>query len=185
MEKTVRSSISEQGSLRFTLSRSRMRSRTGLASPVENQACGIAHLCRSNHNRGCPTFASFAKVGRDVVGSVETLTLIKYARTLPSISPPPVSSSSLARAHSPIPARARPADSAGHCSTAIAPAPRPSLAPPGFDGCSAASPGAFALSTGRNHRTVVAICALRNRRRSDQWQPRTAAFPICAEQSLV
>ena len=31
-----------QGSPRFTLSRSRMRSRTGLASPVENQACGIA-----------------------------------------------------------------------------------------------------------------------------------------------
>ena len=27
---------------RFTLSKSRMRSRTGLASPVENQACGIA-----------------------------------------------------------------------------------------------------------------------------------------------
>src|SRR5207302_191364 len=31
-----------QGSSRFTLSRSRMRSRTSLASPVENQACGIS-----------------------------------------------------------------------------------------------------------------------------------------------
>src|ERR1022692_4857177 len=43
MEKTVRSRFA-QGSPRFTLSRSRsrMRSRTGLASPVENQACGIA-----------------------------------------------------------------------------------------------------------------------------------------------
>jgi RHS repeat-associated protein len=30
---------------------------------------GLAHLCRSNHNRGCPTFASFAKVGRDAAGS--------------------------------------------------------------------------------------------------------------------
>ena len=35
-----------QGSPRFTLSRSRMRSRTGLASPVENQACGIAKYPR-------------------------------------------------------------------------------------------------------------------------------------------
>src|SRR5713101_5430762 len=30
----------------FTLSRSRVRSRTGLASPVENQACGIAKYPR-------------------------------------------------------------------------------------------------------------------------------------------
>jgi hypothetical protein len=31
-----------QGSPPFTLSRSRMRSRTGLASPAGNQACGMA-----------------------------------------------------------------------------------------------------------------------------------------------
>jgi len=35
-----------QGSPRFTLSRSRMRSRTGLPSPVEYQACGIAKYPR-------------------------------------------------------------------------------------------------------------------------------------------
>jgi hypothetical protein len=35
-----------QGSPRFTLSRSHMRSRTGLASPVENQACGDPGLHR-------------------------------------------------------------------------------------------------------------------------------------------
>src|ERR1700724_2128898 len=35
-----------QGSPRLSLSRSRMRSRTGLASPVENQACGIAKYPR-------------------------------------------------------------------------------------------------------------------------------------------
>src|SRR6202521_1635260 len=34
--------VRRQRSLRFTLSRSRMKSRTGLASPVENQACEIA-----------------------------------------------------------------------------------------------------------------------------------------------
>jgi len=40
-----------QGSPRFTLSRSRMRSRTGLASPVENQACGIAKYPRLRAHR--------------------------------------------------------------------------------------------------------------------------------------
>jgi len=40
-----------QGSPRFTLSRSRMRSRTGLASPVENQACGIAKYPRLRVHR--------------------------------------------------------------------------------------------------------------------------------------
>ena len=35
-----RSSIFDQGSSRFTLSRSGMRSGTGLPSPVENRACG-------------------------------------------------------------------------------------------------------------------------------------------------
>src|SRR5207302_6956753 len=40
-----------QGSPRFTLSRSRMRSRTGLASPVENQACGIAEYPRLRVHR--------------------------------------------------------------------------------------------------------------------------------------
>src|SRR6202140_4741325 len=41
----------ESGSLRFTPSRSRMRSRTGLASPVENQACGIAKYPRLRVHR--------------------------------------------------------------------------------------------------------------------------------------
>src|SRR5216683_8227358 len=40
-----------QGSPRFTLSRSRMRSRTGFASPVENQACGIAKYPRLRVHR--------------------------------------------------------------------------------------------------------------------------------------
>src|SRR6266567_6062958 len=40
-----------QGSQRFTISRSRMRSRTGLASPVENQACGIAKYPRLRVHR--------------------------------------------------------------------------------------------------------------------------------------
>ena len=40
-----------QGSPRFTLSRSRMRSRTGLASPVENQAGGIAKYPRLRVHR--------------------------------------------------------------------------------------------------------------------------------------
>src|SRR5260370_10532598 len=40
-----------QGSPRFTLSRSRMRSRTGQASPVENQACGIAEYPRLRVHR--------------------------------------------------------------------------------------------------------------------------------------
>ena len=40
-----------QGSPRFTLSRSRMRSRTDLASPVENQACGIAKYPRLRIHR--------------------------------------------------------------------------------------------------------------------------------------
>jgi hypothetical protein len=39
-----------QGSPRF-LSRSRMRSRSGLASPVENQACGIAKYPRLRAHR--------------------------------------------------------------------------------------------------------------------------------------
>jgi len=39
------------GSPRFTLSRSRMRSRTGLASPVQNQACGIAKYPRLRVHR--------------------------------------------------------------------------------------------------------------------------------------
>src|SRR6202521_5220599 len=42
---------SAQGSSRFALSRSRMRSRTGLASPVENQACGIAKYPRLRVHR--------------------------------------------------------------------------------------------------------------------------------------
>src|SRR5713101_2455134 len=42
-----------QGSSRFTLSGSRMRSRTGLASPVENQACGIAKYPRLRVHRHC------------------------------------------------------------------------------------------------------------------------------------
>jgi hypothetical protein len=40
-----------QGSPPFTLSGSRMRSRTGLASPVENQACGIAKVPRLHVHR--------------------------------------------------------------------------------------------------------------------------------------
>jgi hypothetical protein len=40
-----------QGSPPFALSRSRMRSRTGLASPVENQACGIAKYPRLRVHR--------------------------------------------------------------------------------------------------------------------------------------
>jgi hypothetical protein len=40
-----------QGSPRFTLSGSRMRSRTGLASPVKNQACGIAKYPRLRVHR--------------------------------------------------------------------------------------------------------------------------------------
>jgi hypothetical protein len=40
-----------QGSPRFTLSKSRMRSRTGLASPVENQADGIAKYPRLRVHR--------------------------------------------------------------------------------------------------------------------------------------
>jgi hypothetical protein len=48
-----------QGSPRFILSRSRMRSRTGLASPVENQACGIAKYPRLRvHRSGHVTKAS-------------------------------------------------------------------------------------------------------------------------------
>src|SRR5882724_3650689 len=48
-----------QGSPRFTLSRSRMRSRTGLASAVENQACGIAKYPRLRvHRSGHVTKAS-------------------------------------------------------------------------------------------------------------------------------
>src|ERR1700674_2942402 len=48
-----------QGSPRFTLSRSRMRSRAGLASPVENQACGIAKYRRLRvHRSGHVTKAS-------------------------------------------------------------------------------------------------------------------------------
>src|SRR5215475_13848641 len=40
-----------QGSPPFALSRSRMRSRAGLASPVENQACGIAKYPRLRVHR--------------------------------------------------------------------------------------------------------------------------------------
>jgi hypothetical protein len=40
-----------QGSPPFTLSRSRMRSRTGLASPVENRVCGIAKVPRLRVHR--------------------------------------------------------------------------------------------------------------------------------------
>src|SRR5712691_9867631 len=45
--------VRRQRSPRFTLSRSRMRSRTGLASPVENQACGIAKYPRLRVHRHC------------------------------------------------------------------------------------------------------------------------------------
>ena len=63
IEKTVRSRFA-QGSPRFTLSGSRMRSRTGLASPVENQACGLAkyprlRIHRHEPNHFVPRCASF------------------------------------------------------------------------------------------------------------------------------
>src|ERR1700686_2116823 len=59
--------VRRQRSPRFTLSRSRMRSRTSLASPVENQACEIAkypRLCvhRSGHvNKASKETQKFAK----------------------------------------------------------------------------------------------------------------------------
>src|SRR5450755_34237 len=55
-----------QGSPRFTLSTSRMRSRTGLASPVENQACGIAKYPRLRvHRHEAPMTPANAAVFRN------------------------------------------------------------------------------------------------------------------------
>ena len=71
-------------------------------------------------------------------GASSVLALLPLAGPLPII-PHPVSSFSLPRAHSPVLARARRADRAGHCSTANPPASRPGLVPQGCGGRSAAS----------------------------------------------